>query len=282
MEINKILQADYLDLIYDNRNKNYGGYELRKHYQRRAAKALGIMLSSLIIAGSIPYLMELGHKKNTASYTPKTLIETVMTEITLPEKKITPPLPTPPAETHNASVAKTNAFTEPKIEPNNKPDIKPPNTDDPEHSVVGAVNNDGNGGLHAATTITPPSGPAGDGGGDPNGKIGGTETKEVIAIGTDVPPEYPGGMAALLEYLQRNIRYPNEARENQIQGRVVVRFIVNKEGKIEGAEVQKGIGYGCDKEALRVVNAMKTWKPGQVKGKTVKAYYTLPITFRLD
>ncbi|WP_190277272.1 energy transducer TonB [Taibaiella lutea] len=280
MEINKILQADYLDLIYDNRNKNYGGYELRKHYERRAAKALGLMLSLLVLAGSIPCLMD-NHEKSTVAFNPKTIIDAVMTEVTLPEKIIPPPAQ--PAKTHNASVAKTFQNPEPVIAKDNnviKPD--PPKPDDLKGAIAGPVTNPGNDGLNVAKDPTPPSGPAGDGGGDPNGKIGGTDTKEVIAIGTDVPPEYPGGMAALLEYLQRNIRYPNEARENQIQGRVVVRFVVNKEGKIEGAEVQKGIGYGCDKEALRVVNAMKTWKPGQVKGKAVKAYYTLPITFRLD
>lgn len=280
MEINKILQADYLDLIFDNRNKNYGSYELRKHYQSRAIKALGIMLSSLVLAAGIPYLISGNHVSNMALHA--AVPDVVMKEYVFPEKKIMPPQPpAPPAKTHAESIAKTVANPEPVIaKDNNVVKPEPPKIDDPEHAVIGAVASEGNGGIHPANKTTmPPSGLPGDSK-EPNAKIGGEE-KEVIAIGTDVPPEYPGGMAALLEYLQRNIRYPNEARENQIQGRVVVRFIVNKEGKIEGAEVQKGIGYGCDKEALRVVNAMKTWRPGQVKGKPVKAYYTLPVTFRL-
>jgi len=280
MESNKILQADYLDLIFDNRNKNYGSYELRKHYQRRAAKALGIMLASLVLAVAIPYLIGLGsHGNDAVLHAAAVDVPVEMIHVTYPEKKILPP-PAPETKTHNESIAKTFKSTEPVIAKTNdiKPD--PPKMDDLDR-IPGAADNEGNGGIHSATTATPPSGPPGGSNNIPS-KMEDPGTKEVVANYTDVSPEYPGGMAALLEYLQRNIRYPNEARENQIQGKVVVRFVVNKEGKIEGAEIQKGIGYGCDKEALRVVNAMKTWKPGQVKGKAVKAYYTLPITFRLD
>lgn len=281
METNKILQADYLDLVFDKRNKNYGGYELRKHYNARAVKALGFTLSSLILAIGIPYLLNFGtNGKNTALNA--TTNDRVIEVTSVFKKEIPKPPVNKPAKTHNPSVAKTFKSTPPVIVENIKaPKIEPPEIKGPKIAIAGVANSEGNGGEHPATTTTPPSGPPGGG-----PAIVGTPEPEVvvepISTSPDVVPEYPGGMAALLEYLQRNMRYPNEAKENEIQGRVVVRFIVNAQGKIEGAEVQKGIGYGCDKEALRVVNAMKPWKPGQVKGKAVKVYYTLPITFRLD
>jgi len=95
-------------------------------------------------------------------------------------------------------------------------------------------------------------------------------------------PEFPGGTAGLLEYLRRNIRYPNECREKNIQGRVLVTFIVNKDGSIVESEVLKSVDPLLDAEALRVVNAMPAWTPGMQKGKPVRVKYTIPINFRLS
>lgn len=95
-------------------------------------------------------------------------------------------------------------------------------------------------------------------------------------------PEFPGGTAALLEYLKKNIKYPAICRENNIQGRVLVSFIVNKDGSIVDAEVVKNVNPSLDKEALRVISGMPKWKPGSQRGKPVRVKYTVPVNFRLN
>jgi protein TonB len=94
-------------------------------------------------------------------------------------------------------------------------------------------------------------------------------------------PQFPDGEKALLQYLANNIKYPPMARENGIQGAVVIRFIVTKTGTLENIQVVRGIGGGCDEEAARVVKAMPKWKPGKQGGREVPVQFTLPIRFTL-
>ena len=94
-------------------------------------------------------------------------------------------------------------------------------------------------------------------------------------------PEFPGGSAKLMEYIQKNIKYPMMARESDIQGRVFVNFVVEPDGSISNVAVLRGIGGGCDEEAVRVVNSMPKWKPGKQRGSAVRCAYTVPIIFKL-
>ena len=94
-------------------------------------------------------------------------------------------------------------------------------------------------------------------------------------------PEFDGGMEGLYKYLSSNIHYPEKAKEEKIQGRVFVTFVIEKDGSVSDAKVIRGIGGGCDEEALRVVNNMPKWKPGKQKGKPVRVQYNLPIYFQL-
>ncbi|MBP8782080.1 MAG: TonB family protein [Paludibacteraceae bacterium] len=94
-------------------------------------------------------------------------------------------------------------------------------------------------------------------------------------------PEFPGGEAAMSQFINRTIRYPVIAQENGIQGRVVVQFVVNTDGKIVDVEVVRGVEESLDKEAVRVVKAMPPWNPGRQGGKNVRVKYTLPIRFRI-
>ena len=98
----------------------------------------------------------------------------------------------------------------------------------------------------------------------------------------EVMPEFPGGMDQMAKYLSENIKYPEEAKDKGISGRVFIQFVIEKDGSVTKAEVMKGIGAVCDNEALRVVKAMPKWKPGLMKGKPVRVHYTLPIFFKLD
>ncbi|MDX1940230.1 MAG: energy transducer TonB [Saprospiraceae bacterium] len=111
-----------------------------------------------------------------------------------------------------------------------------------------------------------------------NVKKSAKETKEDA---TSHLASFPGGMQELGAYLQENLTYPMEARENAIEGKVKVVFEVTAEGKIQSATVLSGIGYGCDEEALRVVKAMPSWKPAQQAGNKITSKVVLPISFNL-
>ena len=95
-------------------------------------------------------------------------------------------------------------------------------------------------------------------------------------------PQFPRGEAAMMEYVAQNVVYPQEAREKGISGRVFVSFIVEKDGSISNVELKRGIGGGCDEEAVRVISAMPRWKPGKMKGEPVRVNYMMPINFRLQ
>lgn len=95
-------------------------------------------------------------------------------------------------------------------------------------------------------------------------------------------PQFPGGDAARIKYLSENIKYPRMARESGIEGRVFVTFVVEKDGSITGVQVLRGIGGGCDEEALKVVRNMPKWEPGEQRGRPVRVQFNLPINFRLQ
>lgn len=116
--------------------------------------------------------------------------------------------------------------------------------------------------------------------GPPTAVVEQTDEEEIFQVVEDMP-EFPGGMEALLAYLGKNIKYPSIAQENNIQGRVIVEFVVNKDGTIVEPRVIKSLDASCDKEALRVIKAMPKWKPGKQRGKPVRVKYTVPVMFRL-
>jgi protein TonB len=95
-------------------------------------------------------------------------------------------------------------------------------------------------------------------------------------------PEFPGGPAKMMEYIAKNIKYPAMARESGIQGRVFVNFVVEPDGSVSNVKVLRGIGGGCDEEAVRVVEAMPKWTPGRQRGKAVRVSFNLPVRFTLQ
>ena len=103
-----------------------------------------------------------------------------------------------------------------------------------------------------------------------------------IFIAPEEMPEFPGGEAALLYFLGQNIRYPSIAAEVGIKGKVIVNFVVNKDGSISDAKIMRAVDPSLDKEALRVVNSMPKWKPGKQSGKPVRVSYVVPINFVLQ
>lgn len=107
------------------------------------------------------------------------------------------------------------------------------------------------------------------------------EEAEIFTIVEEMP-DFPGGMAKLAEYLAKNIKYPQMARESGIQGRVFVNFVVEPDGSVSNVNVMRSLGGGCDEEAMRVVKSMPKWKPGKQRGKAVRVSYILPVNFKLQ
>ena len=101
-------------------------------------------------------------------------------------------------------------------------------------------------------------------------------------IPLDIEPEFPGGQESLIAYLQRNIRYPQKAREQHITGKVFVTFVIEKDGRVSHVRILRDIGGGCGQEAVRVVEAMPKWKAGMRQGESVPAQFNLPVQFSLE
>lgn len=108
-----------------------------------------------------------------------------------------------------------------------------------------------------------------------------TEKEEVFEV-VEVMPVFPGGTKELMNYLANNIKYPVEAKKNEVSGRVFVTFVVEKNGSVNDVKILRGIGSGCDVESIRVVSNMPNWTPGTQKGKPVRVQYSLPINFQLQ
>ena len=104
--------------------------------------------------------------------------------------------------------------------------------------------------------------------------------QEIFQIVEEMP-SYPGGERALLEYVAKNIKYPQIARETGIQGRVFVGFVVEPDGSVSNVKILRGIGGGCDEEAMRVIKSLAKWKPGKQRGKAVRVSYQIPVVFKL-
>lgn len=107
------------------------------------------------------------------------------------------------------------------------------------------------------------------------------EEQQIFQVVEEMP-EFPGGMAECLKFLAKNIKYPTIAQENGVQGRVIVQFVVNKDGSIVDPVVMRSVDPYLDKEALRVIQMMPKWKPGKQRGKEVRVKYTVPVTFKLQ
>jgi protein TonB len=187
-------------------------------------------------------------------------------EVTLAEPPpIDKTVPPPPPVIPPPPVVQTIKFTPPKVVKDEDVKEEPPPTQEEMKDVqISTTTQEGE-----KVVDLPPETPVGD-----------PDEGKVFTIVEEMPA-FPGGEGKMLEYIAKNIKYPPVARENGIQGRVYVTFVVDKDGKIKDAKVLRGIGGGCDEEALRVVKTMPEWKPGRQNGRSVQVQYNLPVNFVL-
>jgi len=273
MEVNKILNADILDIIFEGRNKEYGAYDLRKTYNKRLVRAIGgtVILIVLLFLGYIISNLNGGPKKQAM------VVEDVQLEDVKEEKKNEPPPPPPPkVEPPKVEMAK---FTPPKIVPDKevKPEEKPPEQEKLDDTKIGTVNQEG---VKDDGIAAPPVSDAGKGvveAPKDNEDYDKTFTK------VEIESEFPGGAAAWLRYLNKNLRYPDDAVNNEIQGTVVVQFIVDKEGNVSDVQAISGPDNGgLREEAIRVIKKSGRWTPAVQNGRQVKSYKKQPIVFKLE
>ena len=279
METTKLLQSDFLDILFDDRNKDYGAYELRRRYDRRVRSAvLGMSAIVLVLIGGYSVSTRL-----MASDEVKIPPRPVVTETRLeriPEEKpaYTPPPPVrQPAPAISKPMVQHTTFKIDRDE-NVRPEDEPQKNADLEKVAIGFETN-------------PNGDPNGADNGLADGLTGGSDVIEAPkAVERDQPqifveimPEFPGGEEALAKFLRNNLRYPGMASENGIQGVVFVKFVVRATGEISDVEVVGAKkGAGLDEEALRVVKKMPKWKPGKQNGQHVSVFFNLPINFRLE
>ena len=111
--------------------------------------------------------------------------------------------------------------------------------------------------------------------------VGNSVCLKEILVEPEIMPEYPGGTQALYSFLAKNIKYPKTAKKNNVEGTVYVKFVVDEDGSVINPVIVRGIGAGCDEEVIRVIKKMPKWKPGEINGKKIAVYYTLPCKFSL-
>jgi len=262
MEVNQILNSTFDDLVFENKNKAYGAYEIRKKYNKNLSTGLGIAIGILILVLVWPFIEKLFEKKEVVENTD---VLTTVNKLAAP-----PPLdkpPPPPPEVKIPPPPKTIEFVAPVLKKNVVETKVIPKIDSVMKAPVAATTNNAPAAPPTVAVAEPP--PV-------------VKDEVVDFVNVEQQPEFPGGMEAFLKYVGDHVKYPAIARENGIQGRVYVQFTVDKDGSIKDVKIQKGIGGGCDEEAVRVISTMPRWKPGRQNGNTVQVRHTLPIKFTLQ
>ena len=276
MEANKILSADVLDILFEGRNKEYGAYNLRKTYNRRLLTALGVMVGILLFLFLFYFV---AGKINSTDKQVVEVQDVQLQEIKQEEKKVEPPPPPPPPKPEPPKVEMAK-FTPPKIVKDEevKPEEKPPEVEKLEETKIGTINQEG---IKDEGIVAPPVSDAGKGVIEAPKKV--EEDYDKTFTKVEIESTYPGGPSAWMRYLSKTFHYPEEASANEIQGTVVVQFIVDKEGNVSDVEVVSGpSGGGLRDEAMRVIKKSGKWEPAVQNGRKVKSYKKQPIIFRLD
>jgi protein TonB len=255
----------------------YGAYVLRQLYQRHLTRALIIAVSLTLLLVSSPLVK--------AWLFPAMIISPDITP-DLPEiELLRPPLIVDPKPAGGQiqpaqAVIRPRGEVAPRVVPDEKakPDIVP---DKPAVTEISPtlVDSDINVTSTATGTEDATAGRTGPGSDTGTAKAPAAPTPFLTA---EVMPEFLGGQEALQRYMQRNLHYPPVALRNGIEGRVYVTFVVQADGSVADVQVLKGLGYGTDEEAVRVVKNMPAWKPGMQNKRSVAVRYTMPITFRSE
>ena len=267
-----LYKSEWLDLVFDKRNKEYGAYNIRQHYAENLTRALLISVV-VVVGGAVALGVAIKVEPKITDGDRVVTVVDISPPVT-PEKakpdepeKATPP----PA----AEPVRTIQFAEMVPGPEATA-VNPPTIDELQNVAVGPETIDvpGDGTLNVPEVTT--AGPGGKGT-EP------VETNEPVGLeGLSVLPTPVGGDAAWTKFLMKNLRYPQLAVEEEKSGKVWISFIIEKDGSLTDIKVMRGPGYGMNEEALRVLKKAPAWTPGIQRGKPVRVAFTLPINFALQ
>lgn len=246
-----------VELVFRNRNKEYGAYVLRKKYKKYVI--IATVISLIILGATVAYPVIASYLNKSKLIKEEKSVETEM--LNMPKEDLPPPPPPPPPP---EALEQKVKFTAPVV------------VNDTVDENFGKQDE-----LAAKPNTEAP----------PEEDIKVEETKEKVIEQVEAAPvftiveempAFSGGEAELYKYLHDNTKYPEEAKELGIQGRVYVTFVVETDGSITAINIVRGIGGGCDEEAVRVVKSMPRWTPGKQRGVPVRVQFNLPIKFTLQ
>ena len=272
-----LISNEWTDLVFEGRNQSYGAYKLRKTTGKRNLWALIIVALAavlLYLGLQLQRMAEANKKVENTQAVELAKLNTEKKEAKVEKKEVIRQEPEKVVEQVKSSVKFTAPVIKKDEEVKEEDEIK---LDEVQKSdkAVGAFTVEGNdevGGavLKAKEDIAAPEPP----------KQVVEETKIFTVV--EQMPMFPGGDAALMGYLRDNMHYPTVAAENGVQGRVVVGFVVERDGSITDVNVLRSVDPSLDREAMRVVKAMPKWTPGKQNGSAVRVKYQVPVTFRLQ
>lgn len=273
-----LISNEWADIVFQGRNKVYGAYQLRRSTGKRNIWAMVFVAA----VAAVTYLGLAAYNSYQAAQKAKFEAEMEASLIeTKKDAKVEKKTETPKVEQVQKveKVKSSIAFTPPVIKKDSevKPEEEMKTQDELKETktAIGAFDvkgNDESGGtvLKAVENIATPEPPKQE-----------AEQNKVFDV-VEQQPQFPGGMGALNQWLGSNIKYPAMAAENGIEGRVIVQFVVERDGSVSGVHVVRGVDPSLDKEATRVVAQMPKWIPGKQNGSAVRVKYTVPVTFRLQ
>ena len=272
-----LISRDWTEMVFEGRNKEYGAYRLRKNAGKRNLYSLiTIFIAALAIWGGISLVKFVESRTKTVAQTSVAELSALNQPKKKAEVKQQQKVKLDQPEKVVERVKSSVKFTAPVIKKDNevKPEDELKTQDELMNTktAIGALDVKGND--------------------DANGEV--LKIKEAVAQPEPKPevekvfdvveqmPSFPGGPSALMEWLSNNVKYPVVAQENRVQGRVVVSFVVERDGSITDVKVVRGVDPSLDKEASRVVRAMPRWIPGKQNGSAVRVKYNVPVAFRLQ
>ncbi len=257
------ISKERLELVFLNRNHAYGAYIIRKEYNASVVRAFGMTTLVLLVLAFIPSVLSCF--RPVRDMEENKFDEVVLTmhqipasgELPLPSKtKNSPYKTTRPAGQFNGYLVKDHDSTGQELSRDEWFGL---------HASNSPVRIDSVTAYHDL----------------PETGLPGKPEESKVHTWVEEMPRFPGGEAAMLRFLSSNINYPAAARQDQITGTVYISFVINKEGEIENIETVRGIGGGCEEEAIRVIREMPAWKAGRQNGQAVKVHYLLPVSFQL-
>ena len=265
MTSHEILKADVLDILFDNRNKMYGAYELRKHYNNRMGIALGIMLSFVL---GMSLFLKSSPAEKPLIQDPRRNGPVVIIEI--PDEPVLPQLPenrrpvSPPVQRENFvnRIEFVSDHTETDMPPQEALEIAAiSNRHEDGPPLIGSEPRNFEAGI-----------------GNKNGDVAEESKPEKSSVALQAQAEFPGGQAAWIAFLNRHLRTPNELDAGE-KRTVLVRFTVGTDGSISAFDIVHSGGNAFDNEVIRVLKKMPRWKPAIQNGHSVSVIFTQPVTF---